>query len=217
MRVRAFTNRGSTTKVIGKFPSLKTGKSVWWESQIERDMIYLLEFDSDVLTYREQPLRIQYETSGKPHHYTPDFLVQRKDKQQLIEVKPEDEANDPDNQSRFRAISLRCDEEGYQFVLATSDKIRMQPRLNNIKLLWRYSRAPIYPQHVIYCRELLAENDCVRLLDAFKFFESKGTTRATVYALLWRGVLSVDLMKPLCADMLLYPSNILPIVTGEMS
>ncbi len=65
MRVRKFTNRGSTTKVIGKFPSLKNGKPVWWESQLERDFLYLLEIDDDVVSYYEQPLRIPYRLNGK--------------------------------------------------------------------------------------------------------------------------------------------------------
>ena len=217
MRVRAFKNRGSTTKVIGKFPSLKTGKTVWWESQIERDMIYLLEFDSGVLTYREQPLRIQYQFNGKLHLYTPDFLAERKEKRQLIEVKPEDKATEPENVARFRAIFSRCYEEGYEFVLATDSFIRMQPRLDNIKLLWRYSRIPLTPQHFIYCSELMRGRTRVRIADAFMFFEAKGAAWATVYTLLWWGALSVNRAQPLCNETFVYLANTLLTANGRMS
>ena len=64
MRVRRITNGGR--KVIGKFPSIKNGGMVWWESQIERDYFYLLEFDSDVIIYWAQPLKIRYYLDGRP-------------------------------------------------------------------------------------------------------------------------------------------------------
>ena len=51
---RKITNRGSK-KVIGKFPSLKMNTTIWWESQLERDYIYLLEIDPDVTAYQGQP------------------------------------------------------------------------------------------------------------------------------------------------------------------
>jgi hypothetical protein len=204
LRVRDFTNRGSTTKVIGKFPSLKTGKSVWWESQIERDMIYLLEFDNRVITYREQPLRIQYFLNGKLHFYTPDFLVESGDERRLIEVKPESKATKPEMVALFHAIAYACLIAGYQFVLMTDTMIRTQPRLKNIKLLWRYSRTPLDAQHFIYCDELMSGKTNICLVDAIRFFELKGATRATVYALLYHGALGVDLFQPINPNAQLY-------------
>lgn len=210
MRVKKFTNRGSTTKVIGKFPSLKTGKTVWWESQIERDFIYLAEFDTDVLTYREQPLRINYTLNGKRHIFTPDFLVERNGERQVVEVKPEEEASKPENIALFRVLIPIVREEGYRFVVVTDRVIRKRPRLDNIKFLWRYSRVPLDPQHFIYCRELMLRRENVRLADAFAFFESKGATRATVYGLLYRGALEVDLMQPMSADVLVSLPSVAP-------
>jgi hypothetical protein len=190
--------------VIGKFPSLKTGKTVWWESQIERDMIYLLEFDNRVSTYREQPLRIHYFLNGKQHLYTPDFLVESRDERRLIEVKPESKATKPEMVVLFHAIAHACLIAGYQFVVMTDTIIRMQPRLKNIKLLWRYSRVPLDAQHFIYCDELMSERTHICLVDAIRFFESKGATRAAVYALLYHGALGVDLFQPINPQTQLY-------------
>jgi hypothetical protein len=75
-------------KVIGKFPSLKMNTVIWWESQLERDYIYLLEIDPEVLSYGEQPFTISYTDKGKPRRYTPDFVVTRPQKTQVVEVKP---------------------------------------------------------------------------------------------------------------------------------
>lgn len=57
--VRRITNRGRD-RVIGKFASLKMQQIIQWESQIERDCCYWLEFDRDVIAYRSQPLIISY-------------------------------------------------------------------------------------------------------------------------------------------------------------
>src|SRR5437588_206487 len=99
-RARNISNKGSR-KIIGKFPSLLMGLVVKWESKLERDFIYLLEFDSDVISYREQPIRIIYFLDGKSCRYTPDFLVVRKNKRQIIEVKPKDKIFRGDNRLRF--------------------------------------------------------------------------------------------------------------------
>lgn len=80
MGVRKITN--GSRKVIGKFPSLKMGKMVWWESQLERDYIFHLEFYRSVISYEEQPLKLRYKLDREVHCYTPDFLVVRHSKKQ---------------------------------------------------------------------------------------------------------------------------------------
>ncbi|MHC5779815.1 Tn7 transposase TnsA N-terminal domain-containing protein [Nostoc sp.] len=67
---------------------------IWWESQIERDYIYLLEIDPTVQSYRGQPFKITYISKGVTKNYTPDFWVQRIGQQQVIEVKPASQVND---------------------------------------------------------------------------------------------------------------------------
>lgn len=208
MRVRKFTNRGSTTKVIGKFPSLKNGKPVWWESQLERDFLYLLEIDDDVVSYYEQPLRIPYRLNGKQHFYTPDFLVNRKSERQIVEVKPEGKALKPESILLFRSVEPLCYEAGYKFVVATDKMIRVQPRLDNIKLLWRYSRMALKPQHIILCHEILSDKGFVQLRDAFGFFVAKGAAKEAVYALAYHGAIAVDLTQPLNADSLVYSPDV---------
>jgi hypothetical protein len=168
---------------------------VWWESQIERDFIYLLECDSDVITYREQPLRIHYFLDGKRRIYTPDFLVERMSKRQIVEVKPETETIKPEFLALVRSVTPICHKAGYTFTVATDRMIRAQPRLNNIKLFWRYSHTQLEPQHFVYCHEMMKGKECVSLSTAFKFFEAKGTTPAVVYALLYYGALRIDLMQ----------------------
>ena len=146
MAVRKITNKGCK-KIIGKFPSLKLGRLIWWESQIERDYIYLLEFDPAVISYEEQPIRISYHLNGKERHYTPDFLVRQADRNLIVEVKQEKEALKEENQRLFNIVGAICARDDYEFIVVTDKMIRVQPRLDNIKLLTRYQRTPIHDSH----------------------------------------------------------------------
>ncbi len=71
-RTRTISNAGSN-KVIGKFPSVKMNEVQSWESQIERDYIYLLEIDTDVISYKSQPFCLNYILEGKKENIPPIF------------------------------------------------------------------------------------------------------------------------------------------------
>jgi hypothetical protein len=73
MSVRRVSNRGGN--IVGHFPSLKLGRMVAFESLIERDFIYLLDYEPAVEHFSEQPLVIRYQHAGKKRQYTPDFHV----------------------------------------------------------------------------------------------------------------------------------------------
>ncbi len=88
--------RGGVSNVSGRYPSLKMGFSIQFESQhVELWAIYAMERDQDVLEYYDQPTRIQlhyHARSGRktsPWH-TPDFLVIRRDRAGFEEWKPAD-------------------------------------------------------------------------------------------------------------------------------
>jgi TnsA endonuclease N terminal len=198
---RKITNKGAK-KVIGKFPSLKMGQIVWWESQLEQDYIFLLEFDPDVLYFKEQPLSILYELNGKGRRYTPDFLVERSNKRQLVEVKPEEHITKNENLLLFRAVTPIIRREGYEFLVASDRQIRVQPRLRNIKLLTKYARTPVAPQHQIYCQECLRQKKEVNLVEIVQFFAVRGESTQVVYSLIYRGLLTIDLMIPIGPDSL---------------
>lgn len=180
-----------TLKQYSKFPSLKLNKIVLCQSLLERDYVYLLERDISVIRYKEQPCKIYYTVEGNRHRYTPDFLVERKNKKQIVEVKPARQVAKENFQALFRIIAQICLQEGYEFVVVTDTMIRAQPRLGNIKMMYRYAKVPLYPQHQIFAKELLgAELDtCINSLALF--LKKKGCEDAVsvVYAMCYRGML----------------------------
>jgi hypothetical protein len=66
----------SYSSLTGRFASSKVRRSMGFESSQERDLELLLEFDPRVLHFEEQPVHVFWRgPEGKPHVYTPDFLV----------------------------------------------------------------------------------------------------------------------------------------------
>ena len=49
------------------------GRMIAFESLLERDFIYLLDYDARVEWFEEQPLTIGYGQADRTLHYTPDF------------------------------------------------------------------------------------------------------------------------------------------------
>jgi hypothetical protein len=199
MPVRKIPRYGAGHKNLGKFASVKTGRVAWYESLLERDLMYLLDYERDVSYWHEQPLRIRFSHGGKVHHYTPDMEVHRTSQKQLIEVKPKHKVESGEWDVLFRAASSICEQEGYEFMVLTDEVIRMQPRLENVKLLWKYARTPVLPQHQIICSQFFQsrKDELVTLGDLVQLFTRKQLPTQTLYSLLFWGALDFDLMQPL--------------------
>jgi hypothetical protein len=197
--VRKITNKG-TKKCIGTFPSLKIGRNVWYESTIERDYIYLLEFDPDVVRYKEQPFRVKYVYEGKLRIYVPDFFVERRKKIQVVENKPDEKANTEANKLRYRILKSIFRAIGYEFIVATDVRLRVEPFLENVKIFWRYSRAPIHPHQQVRCQEYLSGRREASIQELADALAHHGVTLQVVYALLYWGVLSTDMRRPVDPD-----------------
>ena len=111
MPVRNIPRYGAGRKNLGKFASVKTGRVAWYESLLEKDFMYLLDYDRDVSYWHEQPLRIRLSHGGKAHRYTPDLEVHRAAQKQLIEVKPKDKVDSGEGDVLFRAASSICEQK----------------------------------------------------------------------------------------------------------
>jgi len=201
MPVRKIPRFGAQ-KNIGKFSSVKTGRVAWFESLLERDYMYLLDYELAISYWVEQPLKIRFGDNGRTCAYTPDFEVHRQSKKQIIEVKAKKQVDSGDWDSLFSTATFICEQEGYEFLVLTEEVIRMQPRLENVKLLWKYARTPVLPQHQIICSQFFQsrKDEPVILGDLIQIFTSKQVPMQTLYSLLFWGALEFDLMQPLDRD-----------------
>jgi hypothetical protein len=144
---RSLTGLVAATKRAGPGTS---GGMAGFESSLERDLLILLDFDPDVLSYEEQPVRIDYlDAEGRLRHYTPDVLVRwrgdavpsRDRAPLLVEVKYRTDlkANGAVLKPRLKAARGYAHERGWTFRILTEVEIRT-PYLSNARFLDSYRR-----------------------------------------------------------------------------
>ena len=141
MPVRRVSNHGRN--VIGRFPSTKMGRMIAFESLLERDFIYLLEYEPSVAWFEEQPMSIEYVQEGKRLRYTPDFHLLEHGQHVLVECKPQRFVETEENRHKFAAARDWCGEWGWEFRPMTDQQIRTGFRLQNVKLLAQYARQKV--------------------------------------------------------------------------
>ncbi len=130
-----------TGPIRGDFPSLKLGRMVRYNSTIERDLLYFLEYWRNVTWYKEQPITIKYTMpDGQICRYTPDYEIHEGMVKTLVECKPEARLDSKHAQKQRQIGQLWAEENEYKFVTFTDTKLRSGYQLSNLKLLWRYAR-----------------------------------------------------------------------------
>jgi TnsA endonuclease N terminal len=208
MAVRRVRSIGSN--IIGSFPSLKMkNRRIAFESTIERDLLFFLEYDSTVTCYYEQPFTIEATlASGKLATYTPDFQVIRTNGKELVECKPEALLKAPHTQHQTELGEQWAKENGHTFTLMTDLALRSGHRLGNLKLLWRYSRLPVSPSLEADCidhiKRHLPSITLVDLVNTRVLAAHSSNLLPVLYHLLWKGLLLTDLTQPLNDGSLLW-------------
>ncbi len=100
--------QGRAGNVCGTYPSRKMGMTIQFESHtVELGAIYLMEHDSEVLEYFDQPpsFKLSYQSrSGRKttHFHTPDFFVIRHDQAGWEEWKTEEQLHKLADKQPFR-------------------------------------------------------------------------------------------------------------------
>lgn len=110
------------------------------ESSLEFDVFRNVELDPSVTGIVEQPLRIRYRVGDVWRRYTPDFLVMRADRRQLVEVKYEEVAAKLD--AKWEAIAAAVATLGFDFSVITERHVRSAPRQRNVDEIYRRRHVP---------------------------------------------------------------------------
>jgi len=196
------------------FPSLKMNEQVPYESTLERDLLFFLEYDSTVMRYHAQPFAITGSSAdGTTHTYIPDFQVIRTNSKELVECKPAALLARLHTQQQLSLGQVWAEANEHAFVVITDTDLRTGHRLANLKLLWRYSRLPVSVQIIERCRAILATQPNGVLLESLTKSLSDTSSSFTllpyVYSLLFQHILHADLTQPLSPIALVWlPSSI---------
>src|SRR6266700_1238130 len=206
MPVRKVSNRGGN--ITGSFPSQIKGEKVKYESTIERDLVFFFKFDPTVLTYYAQPMVItETDTEGNTHTYTPDFLVVRIDRKEIVECKPEELLDHPHTQQQIQLGEAWAESNNHHFVLVTDMELRKDHTLANLKLLWRYCRYAVPTAMLANCiAHLKTRPEGIAFEDIARFLASLADTSEMqqpyrqapfIYNMLFHHILQADLTEPI--------------------
>ncbi|SMO53830.1 TnsA endonuclease C terminal [Chryseobacterium rhizoplanae] len=142
-RVREISLKSFSLSGVINIDQLKN--PIQFESSLERDYIFLLEYDQTVKQYLEQPLKIKYiDNNKKQRTYIPDFIVEHFDNRptELIEIKYTStlKAKKDELEQKFKAARKYCQRNNLIFKVADEIHIREDraTELYNYKFLHRY-------------------------------------------------------------------------------
>lgn len=176
-------------RTMGRFMSLKSRRVIHWESQLERDLCYQLEFDPVVIQYREQPMTELIPYGGRLRRYTPDFLVSRRDGLVIYEVKPAEKAAKAKYVELFDAAAEHFANKGLRYQVMTEADIRRKPLINNIKMLLRYASEPVSDATVVSARTWINSHGPITIAEFADVFRKEGGL-TLAYALIARQLIS---------------------------
>jgi TnsA endonuclease-like protein len=209
-------NRRSVTGFVA---SGINAKQAAFESTLERDFMLLVEFDPDVLSYEEQPVRIDYlSADGQARHYTPDILATYRQIPNSTTLKPPLLAEikyrrDLFEQWRglkpkFRAARRYAKERGWSFKIITEVEIRT-PYLKNVKFLRQYQRRPINLDGaglLLQKASELGSTDPESLLASMcQDAHDRAHLLPTLWSLVAQRKIGADLNQPLTMQSLIWP------------
>lgn len=194
MPVRKVSNHGRN--IIGYFPSIKMKRMVAFESTIERDLLYVLDFAQQVESFSEQPCVIAYLDGENERTYTPDFLISLAHSVVLAECKPKALTDTVENQRKFDAGRAWCKKQLWNFEVVTDEQLRNGYRLKAIKFLTQYARHQL-PQALKYqiTQYLHDRNEATAVIDIAKALmprEPRMLTAAT-FQMVYEHELTMDL------------------------
>ena len=185
----------SPNKNVFKFASSKVSDVIMCESTLEFDACFHHEYNDDIKSFSSQPEGFKYQFNGKILPYTPDALIQYKNNVEVFhEYKPYSKISSPIFRDKFiakRAASLKL---GRELILVTDKQIRVNPILNNLKLLHRYSG--VYGVSDIQQKllHIIQQSGAIKLNDVSSELDlSKGDARSSLYALIHGGFITTDL------------------------
>lgn len=172
------------------------GQSVGYETSLERDFVYLLDFNARVDSIQSRPISIRYQSGNQGlQTYTPGYLVRfvaignsKPWRPTLYEVTYEGQLIDQGNQLApgFTAARKYCKLMGWNFRIVTEPYIRNESYLANVMFLRNYRT---YPDDGAKCLMLLQTMEALKVATPWQLLAATFmdiTNRMEAVGVLWR-------------------------------
>lgn len=191
----------------GLFWLATTGKTVVYESLLERDRLWLADFDLDITAVATQPLQLRGKDGAHLRRHIPDMLFKHRNGNfTLVDVKPTEKLADQKVQEQFSWTGRLCQAKGWTYEVWSGGEPAL---MRNLRFIAVGRRAHfIYPELL---KELEAHGQPGMTLaqveqSAAGLADAK-LLRMAVMALLWSSTWHVDLTIPLSSRTVLVESE----------
>jgi hypothetical protein len=183
-------------------------KTVLWRSLLEFDYIYLLEIDSEVTQYERCAFKLSYSFLEKDCILKPNFVVKRHQQQCLVYLVRNNRKDEISTQ-QLKFLTKICRQNGYLLQIISEDAVRLQPRLSNAKIIYKYATKSIEdPFLILLCYRLFENRKSLSLREVVSFFTTNAATKRDVFRLIYHGILSIDISQTFNEDVnVTFPNN----------
>jgi hypothetical protein len=181
---------GHTRRCFMESPKSENGP-FWLQSYAMSLYVSERDIDPTTTSISSEPGLIK-SSVGK---YYPDFRVGWQDRTwSIVEIKSARHRYDRVLLARYRRIGEECTEAGFKFDLIFTDRLYRQPKRNNVSLIHYYKDTEVTQRDVDSVMGTLAQQPEMTLGELTA--ACPGITSAKLYALTAKGILWVNLFKP---------------------
>lgn len=192
--VRSFPTYKGQRNYPGWLWTATTSSLIGYESLLERDRVWLADFDPSVRWIASQPFWVSGRDSETLRRHVPDFLLDTSAGLVVVDVKPPELVAEPQVAEVFDWCRRLCAAKGWRYeVWSGVDPVR----LRNVRFLGSARRVRTVDEAaLVKVADVAAPGMTLAQLEAAVALDGP-TARSAVLALLWSGRWSVDLTRPL--------------------
>lgn len=187
--------RGRQHKAVGIYYSIKSGRSLAWESRNELHDFWRAEVRPDVIRSRAQPHTLQWVIDGQTRRYTPDREDILADGTiEITEIKNVFEAEkDPLSKDRLDFARTIYAGIGQSFRVVEKAEIEAQPQFDAIRTIQGYRRTALTDANVFTVRKLFEHRPEVTLAEVQSALSAGPHGLAIACAMMVHRILAIDL------------------------
>lgn len=200
--VRSFPTRPGQQNYPGWLWAATTGALIGYESLLERDRLWLADFDPQVRWIAGQPFWMSGRDGSRLRRHVPDFLLDTEDGLVVVDVKPAAMLTVPAVAEALAWCGRLCVDRGWSYeVWSGEDPIL----LRNVRFLAAGRRGWATDDDLLgkVAGHATPGLTLAQVTDLAEKHGDYSTTRTALLALLWSGRCRVDLTKPLGPDSVL--------------
>ena len=203
--VRLLPSRAGQRNYSGWLWTLTTGSLVWYESLLERDRLWLADFDLDVVGIASQPFWCHGREGASVRRHAPDFMLLRGDGSHVVvDVKPAVFLDEPKVADVFEWTGRLCGARGWRYEVWSG-----APRalLTNVQFVaaGRHTRL-IAPDVIEAAKALHVDGLSIQETESLFGGFDRASVRSATLSMLWNQRWQADLSVPLSPKSLLHTS-----------